>query len=132
MTSPATGRRADPPAQSQALSLTCRHCGAGAGDRCFTPSGAERQLHRIRMDETRSAFRTRHMVHRQLLDDGRFNLKAGDLLLTVNYPLDSKVTALARLGDGFDPECNRYYSEVEFIRWATPEDMAVLDPAGVQ
>lgn len=127
MTSPATGRLADPPSQSQALSLACRHCGAGPGDRCSTPSGVERQNHAVRMDETRSAFRSRQMVHRQLVDDERFGLKAGDLLLTVNYPLDAKVTALVRLSDGFSPECNRYYSDVEFIRWATPEDIRKAD-----
>ena len=132
MSTPLTGRQAIPPSQSQTLSLACSHCRAAPGQSCITPAGVNRHLHKVRLEDTRAAFRGRHMVHRQLKDDERFNLKSGDLLLTVNYPLDAKVTALARLGDGFDPECNRYYTDVEFIRWATDEDVAVLDGAEVR
>lgn len=119
---PITGPHADPPSQHQTLSLGCSRCGAPPGEHCSTPSGVQRQIHAVRWDDTRSAFRSRQMVHRQLVDDERFGLKAGDLLLTANYPLDAKVSALIRISDGFIPNCNRYYADVEFIRWATPED----------
>lgn len=60
------------------------------------------------------------MVYRLKTDDERFKLNAGDELVCVNYPLDAKVTVLYRISDGFDPECNQYMADVEFIRWHEP------------
>lgn len=60
------------------------------------------------------------MVFRLKADDPRFGLSAGDELVCINYPLDAKVTVLRRLKDGYDPECNQYMADVEFVRWYDP------------
>lgn len=121
---PVTGRLADPPSQSIFISIACPWCRAAAGETCRTPSGRATPLHRIRWDQVISARRSRPMVYRLKSDDEGFGLSAGDLLLSIDYPLDSKITVLARLSDGFDPRCNQYLANVEFIRWATAEDIA--------
>jgi len=53
-----------------------------------------------------------------LADDPRFGLAAGDVLLAVPYPYDAKWTCLRRESDGYDPECNQYVSDIEWIGWA--------------
>lgn len=108
-------------------SLPCPFCGAAADSHCVTAAGNPTRggNHRQRWDSLRSAFRSKEMVYRIKADDERFKLKAGDELICVNYPLDAKVTVLYRLSDGYDPECNQYLSDVEFVRWHEP----TADPA---
>lgn len=105
------------------LSLKCPHCLAEPGDVCTTPSGKVRSIaHRNRIDAANSGWRHREMIFRLKNDDPRFGLKADDELVCVNYPYDAKVTVLYRLSDGFDPNCNQYTRDVEFLRWAGPAD----------
>lgn len=49
-----------------------------------------------------------------LKDDPRFGIKAGDVFSAERYRYDpqEKVTLLHRDGDGYDPQCNQYISEV--------------------
>ena len=47
-------------------------------------------------------------------DDERFKLKKGDVLRVVRYQYDNeKYTVLERVSDGYDPECNVYFSQVD-------------------
>lgn len=123
MSSPVTGRQASPPSQDIYRSLVCPRCHAPAGESCRTPSGRDTDLHRVRWDYVRRCRRNLPMVYRRIGDAPEFGLTAGDLLLAVNYPYDTKVSVLARIPDGYDPECNQYLGDVEFIRWATAEDL---------
>lgn len=103
-------------------SLACPHCGVAAGEDCVTASGRPTREgnHVARWDALRSARRSREMVFRLKADDPRFKLAAGDELVCENYPFDAKVTVLYRLSDGFNPECNQYTQDVEFLRWHEP------------
>ena len=111
---------------AMSLSLRCPHCGAQPGIPCSTPSGAEPRggNHVARWEDIRFAVKTREMVYRLKADDGRFGLQAGDELVCVKYPYDAKVTVLRRLSDGFDPGCNQYLADVEWIRWHEPAPAA--------
>lgn len=106
------------------LSVDCPFCGAVAGAECATASGRPTRdgHHHARWDALRSARRFREMVYRLKADDPRFKLSAGDELVCVNYPLDAKVTVLYRLSDGYDPSCNQYTNDVEFVRWHEPTE----------
>lgn len=123
MRSPVTGRLADPPSQDIHLSIVCPRCQAPAGEGCRTPSGRDTTMHRVRWNRVRHCRRNLPMVYRLKGNDPEFGLTAGDLLLVENYPYDAKVSVLARIPDGYDPECNQYLGDVEFIRWATAEDL---------
>jgi len=74
--------------------------------------------HKRRWNTFRAAYNSRESLYQLRYDDPRFDLKAGDLLVTVPYRYDSKVTVLRRLSDGYDPECNQYLSNVTWIGWA--------------
>ena len=58
------------------------------------------------------------LVVRVKKDDPRMKLKAGDILLVKPYWCDpsSKYTVIRRLSDGFDPSCNVYKYEVDFVK----------------
>jgi hypothetical protein len=103
-------------------SLACPYCRAAAGEDCVTASGKPPRdgNHNARWDALRSARRSREMVFRLKQDDPRFKLNAGDELICINYPYDAKLTVLRRLSDGYDPECNQYMADVEFVRWHEP------------
>lgn len=68
------------------------------------------------------------MVYRRKGSDPDSGLADGDLLLVEDYPYDAKVSVVARIPDGYDPQCNQYLIDVEFIRWASPEDLGA-DPS---
>jgi beta-N-acetylglucosaminidase len=52
-------------------------------------------------------------------DDDRLGVKAGEEYIAETYWLDPrKVTLLTRIPDGYDPQCNQYRSDVEWMRWA--------------
>ena len=63
------------------------------------------------------------MVHRMVEDNDRFGVREGDLLLTINYPYDQKVSALMALSGGMTEQHNQYMHSVEFVRWANEEDI---------
>lgn len=72
------------------------------------------QIHSVRYGEQGVVYRT-HIV-RLKEDDTRFKLKAGDLLLVHKYAYDEgKYTVVCRLSDHFDPECNVYRNQVEYV-----------------
>lgn len=50
--------------------------------------------------------------------DSRLGVTAGEVYKAGPYWLDpsGKVTLLARIPDGYDPECNQYWHEVEVVR----------------
>ena len=96
--------------------FTCGYCGAKPGAPCTTASGKKRELHHTRFDAYRSFARSSTWVVRLKQDDPRFGLAAGDELLVKSYPYDAKVTVLRRISDGFDPECNQYLHDVEYVR----------------
>lgn len=54
-------------------------------------------------------------VYRLKEDDPRFGMSAGDLLLCTPYFLDpgAKGTVITRITDGFNPDCNVYWGQVE-------------------
>ena len=49
-----------------------------------------------------------------LNDDPNTGVKKGEIYQAQRYPLDeTKVMLLARIPDGYDPECNEYLYNVE-------------------
>ena len=105
-------------------SVACPWCRAEAGERCVTPSGKERDNHIDRWHSIQRRVRTSAAYFRVKQDDPRFGLHKDDVLLCVNYPYDAKVTVVRREPDGYDPECNVYTNQVEFMRWATEAEVA--------
>ena len=99
--------------------VRCPFCLSREGEQCVTASGGvRRDVHLVRWAALRSAYLSRTSRLRMLHDDLRFGLAAGDVLVCVPYPYDEKWTVLRRESDGFDPECNQYVSDVEWIGWA--------------
>jgi hypothetical protein len=98
--------------------IACTYCDRGPGQRCVTASGDERAEHAVRFDAYLRARRTRPMRMELLVDDDRFGLLAGDVLVCVDYPYDAKVTVLYREADGHQPECNQYNHHVRLIEFA--------------
>lgn len=98
-------------------SVTCPYCQASVNNPCVTYSGKVRDNHKDRWQRIQQRYKNDEMIYRLLKDDPRFGLKKDDLLICVNYPYDAKVTILRRLSDGYDPSCNQYIQDVEFINW---------------
>lgn len=97
----------------------CPWCSVEAGDPCRTPAGRA-TFHRTRLQVARDVWREGQWAVRMKRDDPRFGLDAGDLLLVTRYWLDpNKVTVIRRVSDGFDPECNQYSRDVEFVSFDT-------------
>ncbi len=50
-------------------------------------------------------------------DQPRFGLKTGDVLVVEpwQYDPDEKYTVIRRVADGFDPQCNIYRADVEYL-----------------
>ena len=103
--------------------VDCPWCGAAPGCPCVTPSGTTRRLnpHRDRWEKLRSKLRYATFIVRFIEDDPEFSINAGDEFEAWVYYLDpgEKVTLIRRLGDGFDPECNAYARQIEFVKWST-------------
>jgi len=99
------------------LSVACDWCGAEEGSRCTAPGRKERENHKVRWETIQHRVRTWQAHFRLKADDPRFGLQKGDVLLCVNYPYDAKVTVLRRESDGYEPQCNQYLHDVEFLRW---------------
>jgi hypothetical protein len=100
-------------------SLPCPYCGQPAGQECKTAAGNAKAYgpHNARWDALKHAWRTREMVFRLKSDDPRFGLREDDELVCINYPYDAKVTVLYRKSDGYNPECNQYTRNVQFVGW---------------
>ena len=103
--------------------FTCGYCGAEPGESCTTAYGKKRELHRTRFDSYRAFAQTSTWVVRLKQDDPRFGLAAGDELLVQKYPYDAKVSVIHRIGDGYDPECNQYLCDVEYVRVSEHEPL---------
>jgi hypothetical protein len=104
-----------------AVRSTCSRCKAPEGAVCRTRAGGQcRKPHIARLADARHATANRLCAVRMRADDERFALSAGDVLVAVVYPYDpGKWTILARAADGFDPGCNQYAKDVEWIGWAS-------------
>ena len=62
----------------------------------------------------RTSFKGQGIFVRLKEDDTRFKMKKGDVLRVIRYAYDNeKYTVLERVSDGYDPECNVYFSQVE-------------------
>lgn len=104
--------------------VRCPFCIAQADELCTTASGKPRHRHsphqarwgRLRWDRLRREF-----VVRILKTDERLGVKEGEEYAAVTYPFDpgAKVSLLRRIPDGYDPQCNQYWNDAEFVRWAT-------------
>lgn len=122
------------PHQLGFVTFDCRHCGAISGEPCRTPSGKPPRFtrygyqgHGIHVDRAEtyiSARRNRQMWFMIVDGDPRFGLEPGDIVRCVKYPYDSKVTVLFREEDCYDPSCNQYMTDVEFLGFV-PRDMEV-------
>ena len=108
---------------SPVYAIACPYCLQPARERCATASviGASRP-HVARWDRANHLLRTREMWHMLRADDSRFGLAAGDIVRTLNYPWDAKVSVLFRESDGFEPECTQYLGNVSFLGFV-PLDM---------
>lgn len=101
---------------SPAYATTCPYCLRPEREKCVTASGRELgSAHVARRDRANRLFRTREMWHVIREDDERFGLAAGDIVRTINYPWDAKVSVLFREWDGYEPECSQYLHAVSFL-----------------
>lgn len=100
--------------------VNCYHCGAAESEPCRTANGGPvRSTHAARWSRLRDRMRHGLYVVRIKSDDDHIGVKAGEEYIAQTYWLDpGKVTLLARVPDGHDPECNEYRSNVEWVRWA--------------
>lgn len=97
----------------------CPFCGMEAGVVCITASNNDCDPHRARWALLRGWVRTRMMIVEIKADDYRLGVKAGERYRSIAYWLDpGKVSLLARIPDGYDPSCNQYWRDVEFIEWS--------------
>lgn len=110
-------------------STPCSYCGARDGAACVPPTGKlARSPHRIRLDDTRSRWRSSLLRCRIREDDARLGLAAGEVYICQRYPLDpSKVTALYREPDGHEPEVILYHRDYDFLGFVADSTGAV-DP----
>ncbi len=106
---------------SAIFNTPCATCGAELNSNrpCLSPSGAKRGSHQARIQTLKRMTSTHEGVVRILADDPGHGLTAGEEYAATPYWLDpgTKVTLLRRLSDGWDPSCNAYNSDIEFVRW---------------
>lgn len=108
---------------SAVYAIACPYCLRPSRERCVTASVVGLSMpHADRRDRANRLSRTREMWHMIRADDSRFGLAAGDIVRTINYPWDAKVSVLFRESDGFEPECNQYLNNVSFLGFV-PLDM---------
>jgi hypothetical protein len=107
---------------SAVYAIACPYCLRPERERCVTASGKLRTAHVARWDRANRLWRTREMWHMLRADDSRFGLAAGDIVRTLRYPWDTKVSVLFRESDGFEPECSQYLRDVAFLGFV-PLDM---------
>lgn len=106
--------------------VPCATCQAQRGEKCQTSSGkpVRGTFHVARFNTYRAAWNGRVMRMVLCVDDERFDLTRGDILLCVAYRYDAKVTVLRREADDFDPSCNQYNHDVRLIEFT---DLAERD-----
>ena len=98
----------------------CPTCDAAPAAECVTASGRiVRGGHAARWDHYFRELRESPSRWRLHKDDERFGLAEGDVLVGRPYWLDpDKVTVEYRESDGFDPQCNQYRVDIEWIGWS--------------
>lgn len=101
--------------------VRCPRCHAAEGERCRATNGPARYSHMVRWDVLKNALRTRQFLVQILTTDARTGVIAGETYVARTYPYDNKVTLLARVPDGHDPEVNQYWSDVLWLSWVQPE-----------
>lgn len=134
-----TAAAALPPGFERMLcSVPCPHCQAAEGQPCTTSSGRKADLHakrcRLAVDrETRD-----HAVH-ILINWAPAGLKFGDEVITRYVQLDLRRAGhrvYARIGDRIQPVNAPVNAPsgatLNFVRWATPEDLAHLPVNALQ
>lgn len=104
---------------SLAWDVPCTWCRANEDQPCRTPAGRLRpagQEHAERWAAVRAEYsRPRRYILKD--DDRDFAMLAGDVLVCQPYRYDpGKLTVLYREGDGFDPACNVYRSQISPVR----------------
>lgn len=103
--------------------VPCSHCSAKEGDQCITAFGTPRRNdpHAVRWHRHRRNGLNREFIVRILKTDERLGVREGEEYAAVVYWLDpgAKVTLLRRIPDGYDPSCNQYWHDAEFVRWAS-------------
>lgn len=105
-----------------ALRAKCPQCGSRVRQYCRTRSGEilRTSPHQRRIQAVRKVTTVRTSRLLILEDDPRFGLEAGDIVTAHPYGFDSaKWTVIAREADGFDPECNVYGNNTEWLGWAS-------------
>lgn len=72
-------------------------------------------------------------IYRLKEDDPSFGMKAGDLLLCTTYHLDPHVkgSVIARITDGFNPDCTVYWNQVEKLSVERAVELLAAAPAPV-
>lgn len=104
--------------------VSCPYCLVTTGHECVSSSGKRRgrhDPHAARWGRLRQYRMSREFVVRILKTDERLGVKEGEEYEAVTYPFDpgAKVSLLRRIPDGYDPQCNQYWNDAEFVRWAT-------------
>lgn len=99
--------------------VPCPYCGMEAGVICITAGANDCDPHRQRWSQLKAWRRVREMVVEVLTNDDRLGVKAGEQYRAISYWLEpgAKVSLLGRIPDGYDPECNQYVHDVNFIEW---------------
>lgn len=101
------------------LRVACPKCAEGVGAWCMTTGGNRAEsIHADRWSSYKSRIRSEWFVVRVLADDARLGVLAGERYEAQLYSLDpGKVSLLRRIPDGYDPQCNHYWGDVEFEGW---------------
>lgn len=98
--------------------VACPFCLASVGEGCLTTSGAPTSSHRARWSAYEHRMRSGSFVVRIKSTDERLGVTSGEEYVAERYWLDpAKVSLLARVGDGYDPGCNQYGSDITWVRW---------------
>ena len=103
--------------------VRCPFCIAKVDEYCTTASGKPRHSHsphQARWDRLRRDRLDREFVVRIAKTDERLGVREGEEYAAIVYWLDpgAKVSLLRRIPDGYDPSCNQYSTDAEFVRWA--------------
>lgn len=103
--------------------VPCPWCKQPEGEPCITAGGNPTvgNCHHVKRFELRNSLLRggAEFVVRIRYDDKRLGVKADEEYRAVAYWLDTnKVSLVARIPDGYDPSCNQYARDVEFVRWA--------------